>query len=514
MARYPTLKVSFKANHQRQGMLLPLDLNELIAHDHPVRVVDQILEQIDITKLVQCYKPGGASSYHPRMLLKVVVFAYMNNIYSSRRIEEVVRQNIHYMWLAGMSKPDHNTINRFRGKRLQDVLQPIFTQVALLLADEGFLSLKELYVDGTKIEANANRYTFVWGKTIKTNRTKMQQQLNELWAYAQKVAAEEMNDTDPSGFREIDAEKVKQTISTINEALKDKPVDPKVRQKLTYAGKQWPANLEKYEQQEKILGDRGSYSKTDPDATFMRMKDDHMRNGQLKPAYNVQLSTSNQFIASYSIHSNTTDTNTLISHIEEIQKTTGIKPANITADAGYGSEENYQWLEDKKITAYVKHNQFDRDQNKKIASRQSYRSDKLSYDKDKDQFICPSGKLMHKIGTKTVTTTTGYEQTYTLYKAEDCRWCPLRKKCHQQKGDRVIEINHNLRRLKQKVDKRLKTKKGIEKRKQRCHDVEPVFANIKQNHHFKRFMLRGKAKVTVEMGLLALAHNLRKRAAA
>jgi transposase len=147
------------------------------------------LDRVDITPLLRQYKPGGTSSYHPRMLLKVLVYGYINNIYSSRKIEEALQQNICFMWLAGMSKPDHNTINRFRGQRLQKTLQPIFTQVVLLLCEEGLLSLKDLYTDGTKIEANANRYTFVWGNSIKTNKEKIKKQLDELWQYAQKVAA-------------------------------------------------------------------------------------------------------------------------------------------------------------------------------------------------------------------------------------------------------------------------------------------------------------------------------------
>jgi|SRR6186713_150848 len=209
MARGKTLKVVFKQNFQNQGMLLPPDLNDLIAQNHPVRIVHAVLEQVDISLLVQQYKPGGTSSYHPRMLLKVLVYAYISNIYSSRKIEEAVSQNINFMWLAGMSKPDHNTINRFRGRRLQKALQPIFTQVVLLLCEEGLLSIKDLYTDGTKIEANANRYTFVWGNSIKHNREKIKQQLNELWQYAQKLAAAELDDdNDPSGFDRIAPEKV------------------------------------------------------------------------------------------------------------------------------------------------------------------------------------------------------------------------------------------------------------------------------------------------------------------
>src|SRR5438105_8958864 len=291
MSKGKTLSVVFKANHQNQGMLLPPDLNDLITTNHPVRVVNDVLDKVDITSLLHQYKPGGTSSYHPRMLLKVVIYAYINNVYSSRKIEEAVSQNINYMWLSGMSKPDHNTINRFRGKRLQATVKPIFNQVVLLLCEEGLLNIKDLYTDGTKIEANANRYTFVWGKAIKTSRERIKQQLHDLWQYAQSVAASEMDDTDPSGFDKIDAAKLNQTVEAINNVLKDKAVSKEVRQKLSYAKKNWPAALDKYERQEKIIGgQRSSYSKTDTDATFMRMKEDHMRNGQLKPAYNVQFS--------------------------------------------------------------------------------------------------------------------------------------------------------------------------------------------------------------------------------
>lgn len=512
MARGKTLKVVFKASHQHQIMAFPPSLDELVAPNHPVRVVNEVLEKVDISALIQAYPPGGASSYHPRMLLKALVFAYINNIYSSRRIEEALGENIHFMWLTGMSKPDHNTINRFRGQRLQKTLQPIFTQVVLLLCEEGLLSLKELYTDGTKIEANANRYTFVWGKSIATNKEKIKGQLNDLWKYAQSVAASELDDTDPSGFDKIDSQRVSETVEKINNALKDKQIDSKVRQKLNYARRKWPEALEKYEAQEKILGEhRNSYSKTDPDATFMRMKEDHMRNGQLKPGYNVQISTNKQYIASYSIHQNVTDTSTLIPHLQGHIRQFHQKPNNVTADAGYGSEQNYQWLEGKRIRAYVKHNQFDRAQKESIRAKKPYAMENLSYDEGRDIYYCPSGKPMKKISTTVTHNRTGFEQTVTFYQAKKCDGCPLRSRCHDQQGNRIIKVNHALNRLKARVDKRLKSKRGILKRKQRCFDTEPVFADIKYNHHFKRFMLRGLGKVTVEMGLLALAHNLRKK---
>jgi len=261
------------------------------------------------------------------------------------------------------------------------------------------------------------------------------------------------------------------------------------------------------------LVNRNSYSKTDPAATFMRMKEDHMRNGQLKPGYNVQISTNNQFIASYSIHQNPTDTRTLIPHLQEHIRQYGQKPNNVTADAGYGSEQNYQWLEKKQITAYVKHNQFDRDQRHNKRESKPYAADQFVYNPATNRYSCPAGKGMKKISQRIKPNHSGYEQTLTRYRSKHCAGCPLRDRCTPDHEYRTIEVNLNWHRLKQKAEKRLKTKRGIQKRKQRCFDTEPVFGQIKHNHQFKRFLLRGMDKMTVEMGLLALAHNLRKKAA-
>jgi transposase len=516
MPRGKKLKVVFKQDYRQQGMLIPLDLNDMVAPDHPVRIVNTVLDKVDIREIIKQFRPGGTSSYHPRMLLKVIVFGYINNIYSSRKIEEAVKSNIHFMWLAGMRKPDHNTINRFRGQRLQHTLRPIFDQVVMMLYEEGLLNIRDLYTDGTKIEASANRYTFVWGKAIKTSRERISRQLDELWNYALGVAAAELEDTDPpgSGHKKISSEAVNKTIEQINAALKDKDVDAKVKQKLSYAQKHWPAALDKYEQQEKILGhQRNSYSKTDKDATFMRMKDDYMKNGQLKPAYNVQISTNNQLIASYSIHQKTTDITTLKTHLSQHIKGLGVKPTSVTTDAGYGSEENYQWLEDNGITAYVKDRDFDKKQHKASQNKKFYKTDQFIYEDHTDKVICPQGHSMKNIGIRQRITATGFKQDFTRYRTTKCSSCPLQAQCNNGYHTKTVELNHNLNRLRAQAFKRLNTKKGIQKRKQRCYDVEPVFAAIKHNHHFKRFMLRGIEKINIETGLLALAHNLTKKVA-
>lgn len=492
-------------------MMLPPSLEELIDKNHPVRVVNQIIDRIDIDPLLKKFKGGGTSSYHPRMLLKVLVYAYVNNTYSSRRMEWALKENIHFMWLSGMNKPDHNTINRFRSERLKDVLKTVFGKVVELLVEAGHLDLKEIYTDGTKLEAQANRYTFVWGNAIKRSKARIGEQLKELWAYAERVATEELRDQAPESFAVVSAQQVSKTIEQIDQALEGKKVSKEKRQKLNYAKKNWPSNMERYARQEQILKKRNSYSKTDADATFMRMKEDHMKNGQLKPAYNVQLSSHNQYVVNYSLHQNPTDTTTLKKHLESFHKLYKKYPDVLTADAGYGSEENYLLLNKYKIEGYVKHNQFDRGQRSKQADL--FKSDQLEYDKKKDVLYCPIGDEMKPIGEATRITSNGFKQILTKYQAKNCKGCPLKQACHSQSGNRIVDINHRLRKLKQQANKKLKSERGIAYRKRRPADIEPVFANLKHNKNFKRFMLKGIDKVEIETGLLALAHNLAKIAA-
>jgi hypothetical protein len=240
------------------------------------------------------------------------------------------------------------------------------------------------------------------------------------------------------------------------------------------------------------------------------MKEDHMKNGQLKPAYNVQVSSHNQYIVNYSLHQNPTDTTTLKKHLDSFQNLYKKYPEVLTADAGYGSEENYLLLAKHKIEGYVKHNQFDREQHSKNIDW--FKGDQLEYNKKKDVLYCPIGEEMKRIGSSTRITGNGFKQTLTKYQANKCNGCALTEACHSQKGSRIVDINHRLQRLKQQANARLKSEKGIMYRKRRAADVEPVFANLKHNKNFKRFMLKGIIKVEIETGLLALAHNLAKMA--
>lgn len=501
--------VVFKEYTPNQLLLVPPTWEEMIPQTHPVRTVAEVIEKIDIKPINRKYKGGGTSSYHPRLLLKLLVYGYLSNVYSSRKLEEQAGSNIYFMWLCGLKKPDHNTINRFRSKRLSGVLKEVFSQIVLLLNEQGIISLKEaVFTDGTKIEANANRYTFVWGNSIKTSKERIKKQLDELWNYAQGVAAEELKEASPMEQGPIDAAKVKETISKINKALEDKEdVPKKIRQKLNYAQKNWPANVDKYQEQEKKLNGRNSYSKTDPDATFMRMKEDHMLNGQLKPAYNWQISTQEQFILNYSLHQTTTDTQTLAAHLEQYESLYGTKPSAVVADAGYGSEENYGILDSKGIEAYIKYNYFDKEQKEGI---KPFSGESLHYDDSQNCLYCPMGQRMDYIGERTRITAGGYQQIVSRYQAKNCYNCPMRGVCYNARGNRIVERNHQLIEHKAKVRERLNTEQGIAYRKKRAWDVEPVFAHIKHNRGFKRFLLKGLSKTEVEIGLLSIAHNIRK----
>ena len=490
-------RATFKPYTQSQPSLLPPSLDELVEPNHPVRVVSSVIDSLDLSLLYKAYEGGGASSYHPRMLLKVVVYAYLRNIYSSRKMEEALKENVQFMWLAGRSTPDHNTLARFRSGRLRTSLREVFSQVVLLLSENGLVSLKESYIDGTKFESNAGRYTFVWGKSVRTNKEKMLGRVNELLAYADELEESESK-TPPVEFETISPEQLKATVDSLNERLKGVDLPKETRQVL---------RLARYQKQEQILAGRNSYSKTDPDATFMRMKDDHMGNGQLKPSYNLQISTQSQIVTHYSIHSNPTDTKTLVPHLEGYRNELGQLPQGTTADAGYGREENYEYLSEEKIEAFVKYGRFHQDRRRK---RNPFNSNYWPYDEFTDTIQCPAGHSLSRQREYQPKAATGKLQQLTVYRASQCEGCPLRKACFKAPGNREVEVNHRLNGYRTKAHDLLTSEEGIRRCKRRCCEVETVFGQVKRNKGFTRLLLRSKAKVEVELGLILMAHNLSK----
>lgn len=504
-------KPTFIPYDQRIITLFPSTWDEYIDEKHPVRIVNAVVDSINIDKLIETYPGGGRANYNPRLLLKLLIFGYLSNVYSSRKLEAFAKESIYCHWLTNLQIPDHNTINRFRGNRLKDTLKGIFVQIGQLLADAGLISLEDVYLDGTKIEANANKYTFVWGKSIKNYKAKIGKKLEEVWNYAESVNKEEMAKSQPPDFAKVDPEMVKNTIETINAAVAGKEISKEVKKKLNDGEKNWAKKVAKYQQQEEILGKRGSYSKTDPDATFMRTKDDHLNQGQLKPCYNLQITTNNQIVLNYSIHPNPTDTTTLPGHMNDFKQLYGRSPDKLIADAGYGSEENYKFLEKEGIQAYVKYNTFHQEiSGKKKKIRKPFGVENLYYDKEKDCYYCPMGQPMRYIGDKRKTTENGYTQQLKQYKAINCNGCPIKGVCHQGEAERVIDVNHRLNKLRNTAKDLLISEEGIKYRIKRNIEVETTFGDVKHNMKFRRLLLRGKEKVGVEIGLVLLAHNIKK----
>lgn len=504
-------KPVFKEYEEQKQYLFPPSYEEMVPKEHPVRVVNEVVDRINLASLYGTYKGGGTSSYDPRMLLKILIYGFVRNIYSSRKIEEAAKESVHFMWLSGGSTPDHNTIARFRSERLKETLKEVFVQVVKLLHEEGYISLKSITTDGTTIEANSNRYKIVWANNVKRYRKGIEKELRELWEYAEKIDAED--EVNPPTFEGISSERLEKTVSGIDRKLAKRELPADVKKKLNKAKKDWPVRMKKYEEQEQILNGRNSFSKTDTDATAMRQKDDHLRKAQLKPSYNVQLSTEDHWVVNYTIGQEHADTSAMTKHLDDWMRNYSMMPRSITADAGYGSEENYQYLENNDIDAFVKYNYFDREQKGKFQDASDFSKDKFEYDEETDTYTCPAGNPMTRIGTGTNITKNGYEQTYHQYKAAGCRGCPLRGPCIRKDDgrNRVIEVNHNMKRLRKKARDLLESEEGQEKRRNR-YKVEAVIGNKKHNKNFRRFLLRGLEKTSIEMGLLSIAVNLTRLA--
>ena len=504
-------KLAIKSDNRKQDLLLPPSLDELVPENHMVRVVDAVIDRLDISDILSTYRGGGNSAFNPKMMLKVLVFAYLSNVYSSRRIEELLKRDIYFMWLSGMKRPDFRTINYYRGKRLKEGFDSVFTQVVQLLHDEGFVSLKVQYIDGTKIESVANKYTFVWRGSVEKHDSKLKAKTEALLNQIERNHAIE-NEENPVGG-ELTADEVTERVERIKAKVDAKNLSKEERKALSEMENEAVPRMERYKEQLATMGTRNSYSKTDQGATFMRMKEDAMLNGQLKPGYNVQMSTENQFITNFGIYQRPTDTLTMISYLESFKSRYGVQSQEIVADSGYGSEENYEYMFRNGMVPYVKYNMFHVEQRRKYRN-DPFRVSNLFYNPQEDFYVCPMGQRLRFIRQEKRCTASGYQQTVSIYRATRCEGCPLRGQCHKSKGDRQIEVNHTLDDYKARARELLTSEQGLKHRSNRPVEPEAVFGQIKECGKFRRLRLKGLTGAKIEFGLKALAHNLRKLALA
>lgn len=500
-------KITFKSDNQKQSLLLPPSLDELIPATHSVRVVNTIIDRLDVDGILHTYRGGGNSCFHPRQMLKILVYAYLNSIYSSRRIAQQLSENIHYMWLSGGAKPDFRTINYFRGKRLKGIFDDLFRQVVELLHEEGFVSLEVQYIDGTKIESAANKYGFVWRGSVEKHDKRLREKTDAVLREIEQVLRDEQQepDTEPT----LSTGEFVSRIERIKERMEKENLTKQQCRVVRDAENKALPKMKEYERHIATMGERNSYAKSDPDATFMRMKEDAMRNGQLKPGYNVQIATENQFITNYGIFQRPTDTGTLIDFLESFHKKYGVRSREIVADAGYGSQQNYQYMFDKGMIPYVKYNYFHKEQTRAFRNN-PFLQQNLEYDPITDEFTCPAGKSMVRISGRNPKSELGYQAHTHLYQASGCSRCPLRKECHSAEENRIIRVNHTLNEYKRTVRELLTSERGMFHRSRRPIEPEAVFGHIKADHMFRRFLLRSLPMVNIEFGLIAMAHNIRK----
>ena len=513
-------------NYNTKQVTLSLDLDIYLEENDIAFAIDELVESIPEDTFSAFDHKMGTSSYHPKMLLKLILCGYTQSIFSGRKIEAMSKDSIRAMWLTQNQFPNFRTINRFRVNPLvQPILQECFVQFRTQLVSQQLIDEEAIFIDGTKLEANANKYTFVWKKSTQRFEESLREKSKN---YYKQLVKEQIIPSICSEDEDLDTEKLYQIIDKLEEKVTklshdiENSSDIQARKKLRSERKEPKKALktfsdfiyrkQKYQAQQAIFKGRNSYSKTDNDATFMRMKDDHMMNGQLKPGYNVQIATNHQYILAYDVFSNPTDFKTMIPFLNTMTQSYFNLPPYIVADAGYGSEENYQAiLDDFERTPLITYTMYQKEQTRKY-KQNPFLPDNWDYNELTDTYLCPDNREVRFRNYSTRTDKSGFKRQLKMYECESCFNCPVRTSCTRAKSNknRVIQKNGNWEYFKAHVRELLADDVTGTIYRQRKIDVEPAFGNLKANLAFNRFSVRGKEKVTQELGFALMALNLRK----
>ena len=491
---------------EKNQVVLPLDLGICVPEGDFVFKVAEICESLDYTELFNTYLRSWRK-VNPITIFELIVYGYMKHLYSGRAIAEACKTDIRFMWLLnGESAPSHATISRFEDEKLSEVIEGLFYQFVNKLYEMGEVKFKNLFVDGTKIEAYANKYTFVWKSAVEKNLAKLEKKitvlLSVLWeryGFSEDISIEDcyegllcqaqwVNLVFASGKGKHKTQ-LQRDIEILEEYIAKKT--------------EYCSHLGKF-------GNRRSFSKTETDATFMHMKEDYMRNGQLKPGYNIQIGVESEYIVGVGSFSNRTDVNTLIPFLNRIRKHTNRKFENIIADGGYESSENYLYLEENGQNCFIK------PQNYEISKKRSYKAnpytvENMPYDAKRDEYTCPNGRKLKFRRESKKTTENGYTISTKYYSNDKCGRCPHRDKCHKSKNDyRTIQVNNVILEHRPKTLEALTSEEGTLLRMNRSIQVEGVFGVLKENYGFRRFLTRGKKNIETQFFLLAFALNIEK----
>lgn len=495
-------------------LVLPLCLEGLISDDDSVRLLSHELEELDYTLLYQAYSAKGRNpAVDPKTMFKILTYAYSQNIYSSRGIETACRRDINFMWLlAGQKAPDHSTIARFRTGFLADACENLFSQMVRRLADAGELSKETVFIDGTKLEACANKYTFVWKKSVGKWEEKMFVKMEDAVALLNREYMKSFP---------ISKENRTADLQSIVDYLKEycliqgvifvhgRGKRKSVHQRYLELFQRFLDRQLLYDLHHSRFGSRNSYSKTDVDATFMHMKDDHMRNTQLKPGYNVQIGVDSEYIVATDIFQDRNDVWTLVPFLKHMEKQLGFHYPSVTADSGYESEEAYDYLKEQKQAPYIKPQTYEKWKKRSFKQDISKREN-MSYDEANDTYTCYAGKTLSALYVKKQRSKNGYESEVTVYECSDCSGCPCKDKCTKAKGNKRLYVSKNFISQRQISYENIMSETGTKYRMNRSIQVEGAFGVLKNDYDFQRFLLRGKTKVKLEILLLCFGYNINK----
>ncbi len=513
------LQKDYTQNSDGYQLKLPLNIEAIIPEDDSVRLLSQFVEGMDLTDLYSTYE--RINSVSPRTLLKIVLYSYMNNDYSSRSMELNCKRDINFMYLLeGEKAPDHATFARFRSIHFAPCAKRILAEMSNFLYQLGEVSSEAIFIDGTKIEACANKYTFVWKKAVTKNQAKLLLKIADLIAECEELYDIKIVYGNAVKMKHVKrlrkklyALKEQEGLVFVHGIGKRKSPLQKSIEKL----EEYLAKLKEYTQKVHICGFRNSYSKTDHDATFMRMKEDAMGNGQLKPAFNLQHGVDSEYITWLTIGPQPTDTTTLIPFLKEAEEYLDFKYKKIVADAGYESEENYLFMEQNGQISFIKPSNYE------ISKTRRYKNDisrveNMEYIEKDDCYVCKFGRRLKVSEIKHSKSKTGYVSEKTVYQCIDCKGCPYRLGCIKgnncktplEERTKKLYVAKLFQKQRKEDLERILTEEGCMLRMNRSIQAEGSFGELKQDMQFRRYLSRGKQNVTAESILLAMAHNINK----
>ena len=513
------LHQDYTLNEEGYQLKLPLNLETIIPADDSVRLLSQFVEAMDLTDLYSTYERINTVS--PRTLLKIVLYSYMNGDYSSRSMELNCKRDINFKYLLeGKPVPDHATFARFRSIHFAPCAKRILAEMSNLFYELGEVSGETIFIDGTKIEACSNKYTFVWKKAVTKNQEKLLIKIAALIAECEQLYGIQIVHGDTVKMKHVKrlrkklyALKQEENIKFVHGIGKRKSPLQKSIETL----EEYLERLKGYTKKLHICGKRNSYSKTDPDATFMRMKEDAMGNGQLKPAFNLQHGVYSEYIVWLTIGPQPTDTTTLIPFLKETEEYLAFKYQKIIADAGYESEENYVFLDQNQQLSFIKPSNYE------ISKKRTYKNDigrieNMDYDEKSDSYICKNGKQLSFTHVRRSKSKTGYVSEKNIYQCEECKDCPYKKECIKgnnckipiEERNKVLSVAKTFLKYREEDLERILSDEEILLRINRSIQAEGSFSEMKQDMQFRRYLSRGTSNVLAESVLLAMAKNVNK----